>query len=271
MGNRVLIGRTFTWRDIYQHALVALVSESLAREYWKNPADAIGKRIRHTINHPWREIIGIVGDERDDGLNQAAPTLVYWPMTTELDEPFLSRTMSYAVRSTRIHAPGFVRELEQAVWSVNPNLPLANVQTLEEIRSDSMAQTSFALTMLLIAAAVALLLGVVGLYGVIAYIATQRTREIGIRMALGARPEDVSRLFVRHGLWLTGLGVGLAIAAALGLTRLMSSLVFGISTTDVVTYATASASLGVVALLATYLPARRASRVGPISALRCEM
>jgi predicted permease len=272
MGNPVLMGRTITWRDIYQDALVAVVSAKLAREYWENPAEAIGKRIRVSPNQPWREIIGIVGNELDDGLNQAPPAIAYWPMAMKrfLDEPFIMPTMSYAVRSDRIHSPGFLRELEQAVWSVNPNLPLANVRTLDDIRAASMAQTSFALTMLVIAAAMALLLGVVGLYGVIAYIAAQRTREIGIRMALGAQRGDVSRLFVRHGLWLTALGVALGIGAALGFTRLMSSLVFGVSTTDAVTYATVSASLGGVALLATYLPARRASRVDPISALRAD-
>jgi putative ABC transport system permease protein len=273
MGNRVLMGRTITWRDIYQDAPVAVVSAKLAREYWEDTAEAIGKRIRVSPNQPWREIIGIVGNELDDGLNQAPPAIAYWPMAMKrfLDEPFVSRTMSYAVRSDRIHSPGFLRELEQAVWSVNPNLPLANVRTLDDIRAESMAQTSFALTMLVIAAVMALLLGVVGLYGVIAYISAQRTREIGIRMALGAQRGDVSRLFVRHGLRLTALGVALGIGAALGFTRLMSSLVFGVSMTDVVTYATVSASLGGVALLATYLPARRASRVDPISALRWDI
>jgi predicted permease len=270
MGNPVLMGRSITWRDIYQDALVVVVSAKLAREYWENTAEALGKRIRVSPNQPWREIIGIVGNELDDGLNHAPPAIAYWPMTSNrfLDEPFVSRTMSFAVRSDRIHSPGFLRELQQAVWSVNRNLPLANVRTLDDIRAKSMALTSFALTMLAIAAAMALLLGVVGLYGVVAYIAAQRTREIGIRMALGAQRRDVTRLFVRQGLWLTAIGVAIGIGAALGLTRLMSSLVFGVSTTDAVTYAIVSVSLIGVASLATYLPARRASRVDPISALR---
>jgi glutaredoxin-related protein len=122
MGNPVLMGRSITWRDIYQ----------LAREYWADPAEALGKRLRVSPSQPWREIIGIVGNELDDGLNQAPPAIVYWPMAAKrfLDQPFVSRTMSYAVRSDRIHSPGFRRELEEAVWSVNPNLPLANVRTL---------------------------------------------------------------------------------------------------------------------------------------------
>jgi len=266
------MGRTITWRDIYEDALVAVVSVQFAREYWENPAEAIGKRIRVSPNQPWREIVGIVGNELDDGLSEAPPAIVYWPMAARrfLDQPFVSRTMSYAVRSDRIHSPGFRRELERAVWSVNPSLPLANLRTLADIRAKSMAQTSFALTMVAIAAITALLLGVIGLYGVIAYISAQRTREIGIRMALGAQRGDVCRLFVRHGLRLTAWGVALGIGAALGFTRLMSSVVFGVSTTDVVTYVTMSASLGGIALLATYLPARRAARVDPISALRRE-
>ena len=167
--------------------------------------------------------------------------------------------------------PGFVLELQQAVWSVNPNLPLARVRTLAEIEADSIAQTSFALVMLAIAATVALLLGSVGLYAVIAYVATQRTREIGIRIALGAQTHDVRRLFLRHGLLLTGAGVALGIVVALALTRVMSALLFGVSPTDPVTYVVVAASLASVALFATYLPARRASRMDPVVALRADL
>jgi ABC-type antimicrobial peptide transport system permease subunit len=209
----------------------------------------------------------VVGDERDDGLNQPATAIVYWPM---VNDSYQRRTMSYAVRSSRVGAPGFLRELQQAVWSVNSNLPVAAVQTLEEIAAVSMAQTSFAMVMLAIAASVALLLGVVGIYAVIAYIATQRTREVGIRMALGAQIGDVRRMFLRHGLRLTAAGIALGIGVALVLTRVLSALLFGVGPTDPMTYAAVSGGLAAVALLATYLPARRASRVDPVVALRAE-
>jgi hypothetical protein len=146
----------------------------------EKPLGGGGKRITQSLENPWREIIGVVGNERDDGLNQPATAVVYWPIvikewwTQPLD---VSRTMA-VVRSARVGSPGFLRELQQAIWSVNPNLPLASVRTLDEIQADSLAQTSFALVMLAIAATVALILGTVGIYGVIAYMATQRTREI---------------------------------------------------------------------------------------------
>jgi putative ABC transport system permease protein len=274
IGNPVLAGRAITWTDIHQARPVVIISENLAREYWKNPADALGKRIRQNQENPWREIIGVVGNERDDGVDQPATAIVYWPMLIKewSNIPIdISRTMAFVVRSNRTGSPGFLRELQQAVWSVNPNLPLASVRTLDEIQADSMAQTSFALVMLAIAAAVALLLGIVGIYGVIVCIATQRTREIGIRMALGAQAGDVRRLFLRHGLLLTAAGIGLGIGVALALTRVMSALLFGVSPMDPVTYATVAAGLATVALLATYLPARRASRIDPIIALRSGM
>jgi len=178
--------------------------------------------------------------------------------------------MVYAVRSTRAGAPGFVRELEQAVWSVNPNLPLAAVQTVEEIQAGSMTQTSFALVMLGIAATVALLIGMVGIYGVVAYAAAQRTREIGVRMALGARSGDVRIMFVRHGLWLTAIGIVFGIGIALVLTRVMSAFLFGVGPMDPITYGAVSVVLAGMTLVATYLPARRASRVDPVVALRAE-
>jgi putative ABC transport system permease protein len=267
MGNRVLAGRTITWTDIFELKPIAVISENLAREYWGEPTKALGKRIGG-IPGEWSEIVGVVGNVREEGLNQPAPIIVYWPMA---DQRFVSRDMSYVVRSNRVGASGFLRELQHAVWSVNPNLPLATVQTLDEIQADSMAQTSFAMVMLAIAASVALLLGVVGIYGVIAYIATQRTREIGIRIALGAQVGDVRRLFLRHSLVLTLGGIALGIGAAILLTRVMSALLFGVGPMDPVTYVAASAGLAAVAALATYLPARRASAIDPVIALRSDI
>ena len=272
MGNRIVAGRGFTWNDNYGLALVAVVNEAFVREYWKKPADALGKRIRSGPQE-WREIVGIVGDERDDGVARPAPPIVYWPMLSKSlweEGTYGVRTLAYAVRSSRAGSPTLLAEIQRSVWSVNRNLPLANARTLAEIRSESMAQTSFALVMLGIAACVALALGVVGIYGVIAYMATQRTREIGIRMALGAQRENVSGLFLRHGLALTAAGVLLGVGAAAALTRLMSALLFGVGAWDPVTYLSVSAVLGAIALLASYLPARRASRLDPIVALRAD-
>jgi putative ABC transport system permease protein len=273
MGNRLLAGRTITWADSFNLAKVAVVSENFAREYFTTPGAALGRRIRQGPDSPWREIVGVVADERDDGIGRPAPTVIYWPL---LMQDFWQkglttrRTMAYAVRGSRMGSPTLLKEIQQAVWSVNPGLPLAEVRSLEELREESMAQTSFTLVMLAIAAGGALLLGIVGIYGVIAYIAAQRTREIGIRVALGAQVSDVSRLFVRHGLVLTAAGLVLGLAGAAGLTRLMSTLLFGVGALDPLTFATAAIVLGAVALLASYLPARRAARVDPVIALRGE-
>ncbi|MGH7678370.1 MAG: ABC transporter permease [Gemmatimonadaceae bacterium] len=265
MGNPVVAGRAITWEDIHEERPVVMISAALAREYWKNPASAVGKRLRTGPPDPWREIVGVVGDERDDGLNHPATEIVYWPL---MSESYRWRTMAYAVRSSRVGAPEFLREIQHAVWSVNANLPIATVETLDEIQARSMAQTSFTMVMLAIAASVALALGIVGIYGVIAYVATQRTRETGIRLALGAQVGDVRRMFLRHGLGLTATGIVLGVVVAVALTRLMSSLLFGVAAVDLATYVGMSAVLGSVALLATYLPARRASRVDPVIALR---
>jgi predicted permease len=271
MGNPVLAGRSITWMDVSQSRPVVVVSENFARAYWRNPADAVGKRVRQNLENPWREIVGVVGNERDDGLDQPATAIVYWPMLISewWNEPLsVSRAMTYVVRSGRVNSAPFVREIQHAVWSLNANLPLASVRTLEEIQAASIARTSFALVMLGIAAAVALLLGSVGIYGVIAYVATQRTREVGIRMALGAQTGDVRRLFLRHGIALTGAGIGIGIVVSLGVTRVMAAMLFGVSPMDPATYAAVSVGLAGVALLAMWLPARRASRVDPVDALR---
>lgn len=273
MGNRIVAGRAITWADVHGVTPVVAISENLAREYWKEPALAIGKRIRRNPKlAQWVEIVGVYGDERQDGATVAAPKIVYWPLRTQgFDgQTFTQRSLAYVVRSSRLQSPGFLREVQQAVWSVNQNLPLARVRTQQQIYNESMAQTSFVLVILGIAAGVTLLLGLVGIYGVIAYIIAQRRREVGIRMALGAQSESVQRIFVSRGLTLTGIGLVVGLVAAAALMRLLSSLLFGVKPFDPVTYGAVVVGLGGVALLATWLPARQATRIDPMLALRSE-
>jgi predicted permease len=265
MGNPVVAGRSLTWEDVTQLKPVAMVSENLAREYWDTPSKAIGKRISGMPSGPWFEIVGVVGSERDDGLNKPAPAIVYRPMATKA---FVRRNMAYAIRSERVGQPGFMRELQQAVWAVNPNVPLATVLTLTEIQGGSMAQTSFAMVMLALAAGVALGLALVGIYGVASYVAVQRTHEIGIRMALGAQAGDVRALFLRHGAALTLGGIALGTVGAMLATPVMAALLYGIGPMDPSTYAGVAIGLAAVTVLATYVPAHRASRVPPTVALR---
>jgi len=273
MGNRLIAGRDLTWADVYEMRPVGLISENLARELWGDPGKALGRRIRDNGKTAWREVVGVVSDERDDGLNKPAPATVIWPSLMNhfgSDEEFVQRGVRIVVRSSRTGSRGFVDEVSRAVWSVNPNLPLANVRTLDEVYRKSMARTSFTLVMLGIAGGMALLLGVIGIYGVISYAVSQRTREIGIRMALGSSQEDVTRLFVRHGLRLAAIGIGCGLAAAVACTRLMSSLLFEVSPLDPLTFGGVSLALALAAAAASYVPALRAALVDPAEALRAD-
>jgi hypothetical protein len=276
IGGSIAAGRDFSWEDLYDRRPVAIVSESLARELWGASSSAVGKQVRPYMKGPWREVIGVMSDMRDDGVQEKAPAEAYFPMLmygfnpSEPDATFVQRSVSYVVRSSRTGTTGFLRELEQSVWSVNPNLPLARFRTLSEIYAASLARTSFALVLLAIAGAMALLLGIAGIYGVISYSVTQRTREIGIRVALGARAEQVRRMFVRQGVALAAVGVAIGLTAAFGVMRLLSSLLFGISALDPLTYAQVAFALLAATALASYVPAVRATRVDPAIALRAE-
>jgi ABC-type antimicrobial peptide transport system permease subunit len=215
----------------------------------------------------------VVADVRDNGVEDKAPTIVYWPLLQknfEGDGTSVRRGVAFVIRTPRAGSTAFLTEVRQAVWSVNPNLPLAGVNTLEALYDRSLARTSFTLIMLAIAGAMALLLGVIGIYGVISYSVSQRTREIGIRLALGAPLDEVTGMFVRHGLILSGIGAACGLTAAFALTRLMRSLLFEVSPADPVTYLSVSAGLIFAAMLASYLPARRATKVDPVEALRAE-
>jgi predicted permease len=273
MGTPLVAGRDFTWTDLYRYTPVVLISESLAREYWRTPANALHHQVREGMNDPWREIVGVVGDVYERGLKEKPPTTVYWPPLLDNfwgDKPFIRRTASFVIRSPRTGSESFLKELRQAVWSVNPNVPVAAARTLDQIYRRSMARTSFTLVMMAIAAGMALLLGVVGIYGVIAYAVSQRTREIGIRMALGAQRRELTAMFVRHGILLTGAGAAIGLVVAFAVTRLLSSLLFHVSPADPVTYVLVSLGLIAIAALASYLPSRRAAAVDPSEALRAE-
>jgi predicted permease len=273
LGTPLIAGRDYTWADNYDKLPVAIVSENFARELWNTPSNAIGKRIRVSTVDDWREVIGVVGDVHDDGMDAAAPTSVYWPILQgkfESSPVESTRSLAFAIRSPRAGSESFLKEVRQAVWSVDANLPLADVNTLDYYYQKSLARTSFTLIMLALAGGMALLLGVVGLYGVIAYSVSQRTREIGIRMALGAQQQNLVGMFVRHALLLAGVGVAFGLAAAFASMRLMSSLLFEVSPADPVTYAAVSVCLIATALLASYLPSRRAAAVDPVDALRAE-
>lgn len=273
IGNPILAGRDFTWTDVYDKRLVAMVGESVARELWGEPSAAIGRRIRDILKGPWREIIGVVKDIRDEGVHRPPSSSVYWPVLLDQfgsQKTFANRNVAFAIRTDRTDDETLLSEIQQAVWAVNPNLPLADVRTLADIYDRSMAQTTFAVVMLATAGGMALVLGLVGIYSVIAYAVAQRTREIGIRVALGAQQKAVRRMFVRHGLLLAAIGVAWGLAAALVLMQAMSSLLFGVRPVDPATYGIVSLMLVAGVVVASYLPARRATLVNPVVALRSE-
>jgi hypothetical protein len=273
MENRMLAGRPINWTDIHDRNHVVVITENLAREYWGNPARAIGRRVRAMAGDPWREIVGVVGDVRDEGVDRPATPVVYWPMVLENfegEEIWVPRTMSYVIRSPLVGTPSLMADVKAAVWSVNPDLPVADPQTLEEILRRSLARTSFTSVMLGISAAASLLLGLVGVYAVTSYAVSRRIPEFGIRFALGAQREDVVGLVVRQGAVVIGIGILIGLAAAVGLTRLMGALLYGVKPLDPITYATVTVTVTAAALLASFVPARRAATVDPAAALRAE-
>jgi putative ABC transport system permease protein len=273
VGTSIVTGRDLTWSDVFDARPVALISENMAREMWGEPAVALGKRIRIAPVEPWREIVGVVGDVHDNGVHQPAPTIVYWPMmmtTFRGNEQFVSRSLTFVLRSDRTSTEAFVAQIRQGIWSVNASLPLALVRTLKDVYDRSLARTTFALVMLGIAGAMALLLGIIGIYGVIAYSVSQRTREIGIRMALGVGQRDLRRMFLRHAFLLSSIGVVVGIGVAAALMRLLTSMLFQVSPLDVATYVAVSVVLFAAAMLASYVPARRAASLNPVEALRAE-
>jgi len=267
MGIPLRRGRLFTERDTKDSPRVALINETMAKRIFPDE-DPVGKRItfdnRQKQNPEWFEIVGIVGDVKQYGLDQVTTMQTY--------EPYTQQTFSYMTLVVR--TAGDPTNLSAAIRSeilkLDKEQPATNIKTLNEFFSTSIAQQRFSVVLLAVFAAVALVLAAVGIYGVLSYAVTQRTHEIGIRMALGAGRRDVLRLVVGQGMLLTAIGVVGGLVAAFALTRLMASLLFGVTATDAVTFGSVASVLLVVALLACYIPARRATKVDPLTALRYE-
>ena len=273
-GTKLVAGREMTWSEVYGLRPVVMVSENLAREMWGTPSAAIGKRLREFSKMPWHEVVGVIQDVREKGVQEKAPEIVYWPPLMENafgpGPAQATRTVTFLIRSERAGTESFLNETRTAVWSVNSELPLASVRTMQEVYDKAVARTSFTLVMLGIAGAMALALGIIGIYGVMSYTVSQRKREIGIRLALGAQGGDVLQMVLRQGTSLALVGVLIGIAAAFALTRLMTNLLFGVTAHDPLTFAAVAVLLILVALLACYIPARRATHIDPILALRYE-
>jgi len=273
MGTPLITGRDYTWTDLYGERKYVIVSENMAREMWRTPAAAIGKRIREGMKDDWREVIGVVADVHLDGADQKPPAAVYWPLLMSQfwgNETFVQRGVAYVVRSPRAGSQSFLEQVRQAIWSVNPDLPLARLETMEQVYRGSMARSAFTLVMLAIAGGMAVLLGLIGIYGVISYSVSQRTRELGIRLAVGAPQFSLKAMVVRQGIWLAAIGAVAGLASSAGLTRLMATWLYGISPLDPLTYSAVALGVVVAAAAASYLPARRASRLNPVDALRSE-
>ncbi|HKO96758.1 MAG TPA: ABC transporter permease [Pyrinomonadaceae bacterium] len=261
----IIRGRAFTDEDREGSTPVIIINETLANRFWPN-GDPIGKRMRidgPLAEFPWLQVVGVVKDVKHE-LTLATTPDYYQP---HAQEPGSSMVL---VARTSVEPRALAAEMRKQVWSIDKDQPVFAVRTMEDVRAFSVSLYSFSSVSLGIFAAIALLLAAMGIYGVMSYAVTQRTQEIGIRMALGARTADVMNLVVRNGMTLALIGVVAGLAGAFGLTRLLASLLVGTSPTDVLTFASVTLGLLAVALLACYLPARRATKVDPLVALRYE-
>jgi predicted permease len=279
MGIPLVAGRAIDWTDVRDGAAIVVVTRGFAEQHWGDAESALGRRIARGViestgfpsvapGPQWHEVVGVVQDVRDDGLDRPTTNVAYWPLPSS--GIFVPREMSFAVRTNRSSPTALHSEIRAAVAEMNPNLPISAEGTLDGLLAGSMARTTFTLFTLLVAGGVALLLGVVGLYGVVSYAVSRRTREIGVRIALGADSGKVSTMVVAQGAKLAALGIAIGLVAAAALTRLMASLLYGVEPTDPATFAMVGALLMSVAVAASYVPARRAARMDPLEALRSE-
>jgi putative ABC transport system permease protein len=266
----LLRGRSFDEHDNEQTQPVAIINETMARQYWPGQ-DVVGHRFKLGAPNddvPWRTIVGVAGDVRQMGLDAPIKAEMYFPYQQVTDSPWFA-PRDLAIRTTG-EPEQIINAVREAVRAVDPDQPISNVSTLKELLGEEAAQRRVGMVLLSAFAALALLLASLGLYGVLAYFVTQHRNEIGVRLALGASPQQILMLVLRKGMTLTVLGVVIGLAASFALTRLMSSLLFGVRAADPLTFGVVPLVLAVVALLACWLPARRAAKVDPMVALRYE-
>ncbi len=271
IGARVIAGRDIDWSDLQADRPVAVVVESLAREAWGSPAAALGGRLREYPSSPWREVVGVVADIRDQGLHVPAPSTVYFPVLARNfgGSPVrIARSVAFVLRTERAGTETLLADLREVLGAINGNVPLAEPRTVAELHDGYLAQTSVTLMLLGVAGGMALLLSLIGIYGVLSHAAALRTREIGIRAALGARRASLRVMFVRDGPRLSLAGVIAGLAIALVLTRYMTALLFGVGAVDPMTYVVVAVVLTAAAALASYVPAHRATSVNPVEVLR---
>jgi putative ABC transport system permease protein len=262
------VGRDFGSQDfVEQSPLVGIANDALVREYFANE-DPLGKRIRWARDPEvhWITIVGVAGDVKHFGLDLPELPALYTPYTQI--NPW-KRWMTMVAR-TQSEPGAMAQAVKQEIWKVDSRLPITELKTMNDVAAASFAARRFNMLLLAIFAALALVLAAVGIYGVMSYAVTQRTQEIGIRMALGARATDVLTLIIRNGMILAALGLVIGVAGAFALTRLLTTLLFGVTPTDKPTFIAVSAVLAFVTLLACYIPARRATKVDPLVALRYE-
>jgi predicted permease len=262
LGTRLVAGRDFAWTDLSSQYRVAIVSENMARENWGDPQQALGKRVRVGRDGPWSVIEGVAENVCDDGVDRQPPGIVYFPG--------VRRGVAFALRSNRAGTEGLLKEITAKIHTVDSSLPLVEVRTLSDLYKLTTERRSFALALLGIAAAMAVALSIIGVYGVLAYAVAQRRKEISIRIAVGAEPRTIKALFLRQGLLLTCLGGAVGLVSARGVSHWMSSLLFGVTPSDPLTFGVSGAVILAAALAASYVPSRRAASLDPIEALRSD-